>query len=70
MGYEQRAYEDLDSTGQMLLDCAACADRVDLPRERRLGATAPAPVHPWSTPRRDVDLAAAAAHQAGRLHLG
>lgn len=72
MVYEQRAYDDLDSTGQMVLDCTACGERVDLRqrrRELRLDFDALAGVPPWGKTKREIELAEAAAHLAARLHL-
>ena len=76
MSYERLAYEDQDTADQMHDDCTACGSRIDLPRQRidNSSVTMPAPslaydTFPEQTRKPDIEVSAAAAHLASRLHL-
>ena len=76
MSYQRLAYHDQDTTGQMRADCTACSPRVDL-TDRRLApgqVTGPAPSLAYDAagrelPKATIEVGAAAAHLASRLHL-
>ena len=76
MSYERRAYDDQDSTVQMYDDCHACGSRIDLPRQRidNSAVTMPAPSlefdkFPRQVHKPEIEVTAATAHLASRLHL-
>jgi hypothetical protein len=76
MSYERLAYDDQDSAVQMHDDCTACASRIDLPSQRidHSAVTMPAPsltfdAFPQHARKPEIEVSAAAAHLASRLHL-
>ena len=76
MTYQRLAYDDHDTTATMRLDCTACGDRIDVPRQRldHSRVTMPAPsldyaAYPREVRKPVIDVDAAAAHLASRLHL-
>jgi hypothetical protein len=76
MSYERLAYDDQDSAHQMHDDCTACGSRIALPRQRidNSSVTMPAPSlefdqYPREARKPEIEVSAAAAHLAARLHL-
>ena len=76
MSYERLAYDDQDSAHEMHDDCAACASRMSLSRERvdNEAVTMPAPSlaydsFPQEVHKPEIEVSDAAAHLASRLHL-
>jgi hypothetical protein len=76
MSYQRLAYDDADTAGQMHDDAAACETHIALPRQRIDDSvvTAPAPAidydsYPREIAKPQIEVSAAAAHLASRLHL-
>ena len=75
MAYQRLAYDDQDSTGQMHLDCAACAAQMGFSVPvitPELVEDAPALEFdqlPRETRKPEITVSEAAAHLASRLHL-
>jgi hypothetical protein len=75
MTYQRLAYDDQDTTGQMHLDCTACASQMGLPGPRitaDLLEQVPALEYedlPREILKPEITVTEAAAHLASRLHL-
>ena len=75
MTYQRLAYDDQDTTGQMHLDCTACASQMGLPGPRitaDLLEHVPALEYedrPREILKPEITVTEAAAHLAARLHL-
>ena len=71
MTYERLAYDDQDTTSQMHLDCAACADQLG-PIAAAALRQAPSIAYddfPREIRKPEITVTEAAAHLASRLHL-
>jgi hypothetical protein len=74
MTYERLAYDDADSTGQMHLDCTACASQFRVRQQIVPEALGEAPSieyddFPREIRKPEITVSEAAAHLASRLHL-
>jgi hypothetical protein len=75
MIYQRLAYDDQDTTGQMHLDCTACATHITLvapPLAPELLGDAPSldfEDFPREVRKPEITVSDAAAHLASRLHL-
>lgn len=76
MSYERLAYDDQDTASQMHQDCDACSTQLSLPTRRiePVDVTLPAPSlefedFPREVRKTTIEVSAAAAHLASRLHL-
>jgi len=76
MSYERLAYDDQDSTHQMVDDCLACQHQLPHPRSTvdPIALTMPAPSlefdkFPREVAKPRIEVSEAAAHLASRLHL-
>ena len=76
MTYQRLAYDDQDTTGQMHLDCTACATQMGLPARRAISAEAldRAPsieydAFPREIRKPEITVSDATALLAAQLHL-
>lgn len=75
MTYQRLPYADQDPAPTMTSDCAACGDRLTLPRQvvgaalRRPAPSLAYDAFPREVRKPDLTVSAAAAHLASRLHL-